>query len=207
MRKTDDQELLERLNNRVEQLIRTQGLASLRMDDLARDLGVSKKTIYRVVDSKDALVEAFIQRFVIGIRQSMMTLVEDQSIPFEEKLPAYFEVISTSLQRLNSSMFIDLERFYPKLFDKVEQIRREIIPKMISRLLEEGQSHGRLRKDLDIRFISEAFLQAVQGLFRADSLSIHGLQPHEIPLRLGRLFTEGIRTEVTPQKTDHHTTA
>ena len=207
MRKTDDQELLERLINRAEQQVIDQGPGSLRMDDIARDLGVSKKTIYRVVESKDALIERIIQRFVAEIRGRMYGMVDNPEIPYEQKLGSFFEVISMSLQKLNSRVFMELERYHPKLFDKVEQIRREVVPVVIGRLLEQGQQGGHLRKDLDIRFVSEAFLQAIQGLFRADSLSIHGMQPHEIPLRLGRLFTQGIRAEVIPQKNDHHTTA
>jgi AcrR family transcriptional regulator len=204
MRKTDEQELLERLIKCAQQQIITQGPRNLRMDDLAHDLGVSKKTIYQVVPSKEALIEQIIHRFGANVRHGMKAVIEDPDITFEQKVTAFFEWISQSLQRYDQRVFMELERYYPSIFVKVEQIRREVIPEMISLLITQGQMTGSVREDLDIRFFSEAFLQSIQGLFRTDSLNIHGLQPHEIPRRLGKLFIYGILTNSGSSEVNHH---
>jgi len=194
MGKTDRQEFLDRVIERTEFLVRAVGPKNLKMDDLAKDLGVSKKTLYQVVDSKDDLIRAIIERFVMEHRSKMKALVESDHLSVEQKMKSFFELISAGLKRFDARVFMEVERYYPQVFARVESIRREILPEMLGRLLQQGQLEGFVREDIDMRVFSEAFLQAVQGMFRSDSMRIHGLQPHEIPISLSRLFIEGIRS-------------
>ncbi len=195
MLKTNTEELTERLVERAEMHITTYGPKHLRMDDLAQDLGVSKKTIYRIVESKDALVRCIIERFVGDVRQRMKALIERKDLPFEEKLNRYFELISQALRRFDSRVFVELERYFPEIYKRIEAIRREVLPEMLTLLMKQGQAEGYVREDLNILVFSEAFLQSVQGMFRSDSMNAHGLQPHEIPTALGELFIRGIRKD------------
>lgn len=192
MQELEMQELLERLYDRAEFRISRFGPKNLRMDDLARDLGVSKKTIYSVVESKDALISGIIGRFIKELRQNMETLCASTSIPFEAKFDQHFKLISGALSRFDERVFSELERYYPSIYEWVEQVRRETLPEVLRRLIVQGQQVGYVREDLNLEVFSEAFLQAVQGMFRTNSMNVHKLKPHEIPLALSELFIRAI---------------
>jgi len=193
VRNEKNQELFDRVLNVAERHVRTIGPKNLKMDDIARDLGVSKKTIYKVVSGKEALIRGIVEGFVIELTTKMRTLVESDEYTFEAKVEAFFNLISLSLKRFDSRVFMELERYFPAVHIQVESIRRKVLPEMLGRLVEQGQKSGEVREDLVISVFAEAFLQSVQGMFRADSMRVHGLEPHEIPVELSRLFIHGIR--------------
>lgn len=193
VRNEKNQELYDRLLEAAERHVRTIGPKNLKMDDIARELGVSKKTIYKVVSGKEALIRGIVEGFVIELITKMRTLVESDALTFEAKVEAFFNLISLSLKRFDSRVFMELERYFPAVHTRVESIRREVLPEMLGKLVEQGQKSGEVREDLVISVFAEAFLQSVQGMFRADSMRVHGLEPHEIPVELSQLFIFGIR--------------
>ena len=193
VKNTVNQELYERLLEAAERHVQVVGPKNLKMDELARDLGVSKKTIYTVVSGKEALIRGIVEDFTAEVSTKMKQLVESDALSFDDKVEAFFGLISSSLKRFDGRVFMELERYFPDIHKRVESIRREMLPLRLGILIKQGQESGAVREDLNIAVFTEAFLQSVQGMFRADSMRIHGLEPHQIPIALSRLFVFGIR--------------
>lgn len=181
-----------RILERATELLRRHGCRALTMDALARELGVSKKTLYAVVPSKEALVEAMILRFVAELRAALERVLEASGIDYAHRKDEFFATVFGALGRLPPQLFQDLDREYPSLLARLEAIRAELLPMMLGRLLERGAAEGKVRTDIDPAFFCTVFLAAANALMRAENLDRFRLHPGEMAARLAGLLFNGI---------------
>lgn len=172
----------------------SRGYNSLTMDELARELGISKKTIYSHFSSKDSLAEEVIRRFVAGMRNFAESLFAENQSGFLDKLQRFVEGMSRRFGSINPHVFAELKRNAPQIHLLIEEMRRTNIPLIFNRILSEGQKTGMVRKDLDARFAIEFWRSAIQSLMQPESLERLGMRPEEVFRNGIRLFFGGLLT-------------
>ena len=170
------------------------GLRALTMDDLAHELGVSKKTLYVHFPSKDDIARQIIDFIGRTMRSRFDAILDNPTLPFPKKLCAVIDVIGHTIAKVSPSMLRDLQRDAPALYQKIEELRQKNIPYVFGRLLREGMANGYVRPELDVSFATEFWLQAIRGLMHPDSLERTQLTPrqvldHAIPLLFNGLLT------------------
>ncbi len=170
------------------------GYNSLTMSELATELGMSKKTLYRHFSGKDELVRQVILNFGGEVRADADAILRDRRLTFAEKLRGFVEGMLQRLSHLNPHLLRDLQRFAPELHALLAEIRRKNIPYIFGRLLEEGQLSGMVRDDLNPAFAAEFLLQAMQGLLQAASVGHLALQPRQVFENAMNLFFGGLLT-------------
>ncbi|MCX6873097.1 MAG: TetR/AcrR family transcriptional regulator [Verrucomicrobia bacterium] len=186
-----------RILERATELLRRHGCRALTMELLARELGVSKKTLYAVVPSKEALVEAMIRRFVGELRSSLEAVLEVPGTDYSRRKEEFFATVFGALGRLPPQVFQDIDREYPSLRQRIEAIRGELLPTMLGRLLRLGAAEDKVRADVDPAFFCTVFLAGVNALLRAETLDRFRLHPAEMAARLAKLLFDGIATRPT----------
>lgn len=170
------------------------------MDDLAHELGMSKKTLYVHFPSKEAIVDKIIDCMVAALRAGLEKITTDPALPFVAKLAGMIDTIGTALAPASPAMLRDLERFAPTIYRKIEAIRAENIPLYFGRLIRDGIASGKVRPDLDADFATQFWLHAVRGLIQPASLDRLHLTPKQtlekaIGLFFGGLLTPAGRTD------------
>ena len=173
------------------------------MDELATELGVSKKTLYVHFPSKDTLVGEILRGFVGEIRTSADTLFSDRTLGFTVKLRRFTEAMVKRLQ-VNPHLFHDLQRSAPHLYQQVEELRHRNIPHVFGLLLREGQAAGMVRADIDPAFAVEFWRPAIQTLLHPASQERLQLTPDEIFSRAIQLFFGGLLTPAGRQDHEKH---
>jgi len=186
-----------RLLERATDLLRLHGCRALTMEALARELGVSKKTLYAVVASKEALVEAMIRRVVSELRAGLEGVLAAPGTDYSRRKEEFFATVFGALGRLPPQVFQDIERDYPRLRQRIEAIRAEILPNMLGRLLQLGAAEGKVRADVDPAFFCCVFLAGTNALMRAETLDRFRLHPAEMAARLAKLLFDGIAIHPT----------
>ncbi len=183
---------------RILRAVRTElfsrGYSALTMDDLAVELGMSKKTLYQHFPGKEDLVRAAIEEFAREIRAEAEQILSDRHLTFAEKLRGLTGGLLQRLSPLSPHLFRDLQRFAPALHDLVVSLRRKNIPHIFGRLIEEGQLSGKVRDDIDPGFAAEFLLHAMQGLMQPQNLAHLRLAPHQTFERAMNLFFGGLLT-------------
>ena len=200
MTSTRQAETRARLLPRATELLRQHGCRGLTMEALARDLGVSKKTLYGVVPSKEALVEAMVRRIVSELRSGLEGVLEAPGIDYARRKEEFFATVFGALGGLPPRVFQDIERDYPRLLQWIEAIRAELLPTMLGRLLALGAAEGRVRADVDPAFFCSVFLAGANALMRAETLDRFRLHPAEMAARLAQLLFDGIATHPNPSR-------
>jgi len=170
------------------------GYCQCTMDELAAELGMSKKTLYVHFAGKEALMRAVIEDLGREIRASADELFANRQLNFAEKLRGFAEGMIERLGRLNPRTMRDLQRFAPELHDLLAEMREKNIPYVFGRFIAEGQLAGMVRTDLDTAFAVQFFLQAMHGLIQPATMDQLRLTPREILPRAIELLFGGLLT-------------
>ena len=170
------------------------GYCQCTMDELAAELGMSKKTLYVHFAGKEALMRAVIADLSREIRASADELFANRRLNFAEKLRGFAESMVERTAAMNPRLLRDLQRFAPDLYRQTVEMREKNIPYVFGRFIEEGQLAGMVRPDLDTGFAVAFFLSAMNGLLQPAMLDRLGLAPRDIAPRAIDLFFGGLLT-------------
>jgi AcrR family transcriptional regulator len=149
----------------------THGFRSVSMDDLAAELGMSKKTLYACFPSKTALVEAVLKHKVGEIEADLKQLAKKQVSDFEAALHQFLSCLQRHTAEVQPVFIRDIGRETPELFQLVEQRRRELIRQYFGALFEDGKRAGMIRTDIPTYLIMEILLGAVQAIMNPVKLT------------------------------------
>jgi len=170
----------ERILNKAQSLLLDEGMQAMKMDALANELGMSKKTLYIHFPGKDAIIKAIITRITGGVTASMNALIEDKSLSFSETLKALHSLLSNRFRSIRPSMLRELERQCPEAYQILDNTRSRNIPMIFGHILGEGQKTGYVRPEIDHEFAAQAWLQMMRGLMQPDLADKLGMDYRQI---------------------------
>ena len=159
--KTD---LRERIVMEATILFQTQGVKQARMDDIARELSISKKTLYELFSDKEELLLEVVKVISMGFHQNVKEIICSSANVLEQIFMLYKRVIE-HCREVNPLFFIDLMR-YPQVQAFFEQVHVQHADR-IKEWLMMGVKQGLLRDDVNY----EVFLR--QDGFQMDKLLIN----------------------------------
>lgn len=155
----------------------TYGFRAITMDDLARELGMSKKTLYAHFPGKGALVEAVLLDKIRRVESDLQQITSDSSSDFLTTLHQLLARVQMHLEEIQPPFLRDLRREAPEMFALVETRRREMIHQYFGRLVGDGQVAGIIREDVQTKLIVEILLGATQAIMNPEKLMELGLTP------------------------------
>lgn len=141
----------EELKNILEKataLFMRYGTNSVSMDDIARELGMSKKTIYKFVENKDDLVMKAIMAHMESEGCHIMTMREKSRDAVDEMI-LMGEYRIQELSKINPSVVYDLLKYHRKVWDEMEQFFTGHFKELMVQNILKGQEEGLYRKELD----------------------------------------------------------
>lgn len=170
------------------------GYSRTTMDDLAGELGMSKKTLYAYFPGKELIVSAIMDSKIREVRTGMHAIAEDASIPVMDRAHRMMAFIVRQMGEISLAFLRDLERHHPALYARMESVRAEILPQVWGKLLADGAAEGLIRSDLDPAFVSEMMLATARNLLRPDALDRLKLEPREVIDQMLTILFNGILT-------------
>jgi len=171
------------------------GFRGVTMDDLAEELGMSKKTLYAHFASKNALLEAVILDKARSVEADLERITADCSTDFLAALHQLLACVLRHAEELRPPFVRDIRREAPEMFELVEERRRDLIQRYFGKLLAEGRRAGMIRKDISTRLITEILLGTVQAIMNPAKLPELGLTPRDGFSAITAVVLEGVLTE------------
>lgn len=168
------------------------------MDDLAREMGVSKKTLYQHFPAKRALLEAAITAKLDDLTTRLDAIDAGTPSDFPATLQRLLETLRQSVGEISPSFVRDLAREDPTLTAHIKVRRREVVTRTFARILLVGQRAGRIRSDIPASFLIDVLVSLADTLATPESFVLRGIPPHEIIRTLLSLFLEGALTRPDP---------
>lgn len=143
------------------------GIRSVTMDDISRELGVSKKTIYKQVSDKKELVSRVIEYEMDRMNQQMEEMKGYECNAIDELIEvnkrAHAAIVSFS-----PTFYYDLKKYFPDLFKQWIMKRRVLMFDMVIRNLNSGKNAGLYRNEMDEKIISRLYMARMEMLHDND---------------------------------------
>ncbi len=129
------------------------GIKHVTMDDIAKELGMSKKTIYQFFKEKDDLVNQLCELELNEHECEFDQFNKAASDPIEEIIMISNKMRSM-MQNINPNFFMDLQKFYPAAFKRFQSFKENCAYSNVLSNLKKGMEAGIYRSDLDAEFVA-----------------------------------------------------
>lgn len=140
------------------------GFKSVTMDDIAKHLGMSKKTIYQHFSDKDELVNILIKE-KLSTQDCNMEFCAARAENAIEELFFALKNIDELLSSMNPKLFYDLQKYHPKAWLAFKEFKEKNLGKCILLNLERGINEGFFRDEIKIDILVQMRLEQVDLLF------------------------------------------
>ena len=153
------------------------GFRSVTMDDLAEELGISKKTLYVHFPDKIALLGAVLDDKFASVQARLERVRREYRHDFPLALHQLLANTQRELDEIKPPFVRDMRQKAPHVFKIVERRRAKLIERFFGELFVEGQRTGMVRKDIPARLMIEILLAAVQAIVNPVKVEELGLTP------------------------------
>lgn len=184
----------EKIIHKAAELFLNLGFKSVTMDDLANEMGISKKTIYVHFANKTKLVEAVTFNLFDTICVGIDDICENAINPIEELYSIKMYVMH-HLKNEKSSPQYQLKKYYPQIHNTLKIKQFEKMHKSVKESLQHGVKTGVFRDTIDIDFISRMYFTGMTGIkdnmfFPPDDYDMNYLMESYLEYHLRAIVTE-----------------
>ncbi|MGD1084451.1 MAG: TetR/AcrR family transcriptional regulator [Verrucomicrobiota bacterium] len=176
------------------------GFRHVTMDDLADQLGMSKKTLYAHFPSKNDLLKSVLADKFDEVDADLAPIARASSTDFPAALRELLAHVQHHTDEIQPHFIRDVRRGAPELFQLVQERRRGVIQRHFGRLFAEGRKAGVIRKDISTRLLIEILLGAVQAVINPPKMAELGLTPKTGFANIIKVVLHGV---ITDKQTSH----
>lgn len=170
----------EKILQLSEELFWRYGIKSVTMDDIAKELGISKKTIYQHFPEKDAIVEEVISH-KLNCEKTEMETLENQSENAVDEIMLALKNMKILMGQMNPSLLFELKKYHSNAWRIFQFHKHEHLKKTIMRNLEWGIADGLYLDSINVEAMSRLRIEETElamdpGIFPQDQFSMIDLQ-------------------------------
>ena len=164
------------------------------MDDLAAELGISKKTLYSHFPGKIELLEAVLADKFAGVETNLNEVMRAHRHDFSTALHELLVNTQLELDEIKPPFVRDMRQKAPQVFKVIERRRAALIERFFGKLFVEGQRAGMVRKDVPVKLIIEILLTVVQAIMNPVKMGELGMMPKDGFAGILKIVLEGALT-------------
>lgn len=185
--------IAEKIIESAEGLFLKYGIKSVTMDDIAKDLAISKKTIYQFFKDKTEIVVKVARKHMEREKQQIEE-IHSQSANIIEELIMMTRCMKENHMKTNPSVFIDLRKYYKKGWQVYLEYKNKVFYKSILSSLKQGIKEGVFRPDINVEILANMRLELIQLSFNDDIFPRDRFNFTEVHQQLSEHFIYGILT-------------
>ncbi len=160
-------EVKERIKQKADELFRRYGIRSITMDEIANQLGISKKTIYHTFADKDELVDEVISK-ILGYNQDCCNKDRLKATNAIHEVFLAMEMILDMFENMNPVILYDLERNHPQTFKKFQDHKYFYLFQVIKQNIERGKKEDLYRADVNTDVVAKVRLETMMLPFNQE---------------------------------------
>lgn len=174
-------------------LFKSYGLRSVTMDDIAKELSISKKTIYQSFKDKNEIV-SLVSRYHLDKEKEKVNEIMQEGMDGIERLFGITQCLRESVASLNPSLMFDLQKYYPKAFKVFEEYKDKVFLQSLIDTLRQGINEGYFRDNIDAEIISVMRMEQIQLAFNPVIFPRNKYDFKQVQWQLLEHFVKGIVT-------------
>lgn len=183
-------ELKEQILNATMTLFNRDGF-DFKMDDLAKELHISKKTIYKYFRNKEDIFHVFIEQSFLSVHEKQEEIYHDETLSTKEKVFKILNTRSKYEDRLSIEKTLALNNYYPSLYELIMSTYKTQWDK-VKKLLIKGQEEGVFKTDFNLELIQTLMVESMQMMHRSNLLRETSLSYRDAILQSTQIIIDGI---------------
>ena len=187
----EEQLLVDKILTTAHKLFLTIGVRSVTMDDLASELGISKKTLYRFISNKADLVKYCVQNEISNTSEKILNIVANSEDAIQEML-LIGTMVFESLKQFNANTIVELKKFYPDSWLLVERHHTQFVFNNIKNNLLKGINEGLYRPEINVDIIAKLYIGKSQMLLEVNDFGGQTYNPSDLYLEFFSYHIRGI---------------
>lgn len=164
------------------------GIKSLTMEDIARHVGISKKTLYLFVSDKNDLVKKGISLMIEHEKQTLSS-AREESVNAIDELIGVTKCVSSEIGEIHPSVIFDLQKYHPQAWKLLENHKKAFIHSMMLDNLKRGIKEGYYRENINPEIIANIYIGMVDNILNPEN-------PINKTLSIDKMHTEIIRYHI-----------
>lgn len=177
----------------AQELFFSYGIRSITMDDIARHLSISKKTIYQFFSDKHQIVHELCKMDCDHNEERMLFIATHAADAIDEILQS-MEFMGEMLAKMNPNLIYDLQKYHPAAWKEFNNFREKSLLGTVEANLKKGIRQGLYRSDINIKIIAKLRIEEVQMGMNPAFFSPARFNMQEVQLALLEHFLYGILT-------------
>lgn len=190
----EELETREKILEGVEALFMKYGVRSVTMDDIARHLAISKKTLYQHFADKDDLVYKMSESFLERTFRQYEAITRDSKNSIEE-LSKISVCMKHDMEHLNPSMLFDLQKYHPKAWNLWIDHKTKVITESVIRNIRQGVDDGYFRPEINPEVMAITRLILIENAFDARMFPRDKFNFADVQSQLFEFFVHGLCTD------------
>ena len=189
-----DIEIKEKILLTTKDMFYKYGYSKVTMEEIAADLGISKRTLYKHFSNKEHILREIVNNAKCEIETYVDNLIDDKETEFIIKLQNFMAFVVSHFSRLSNPIVQDLVKNQPEVWKDIQQFRKKNAHDCFSRLIKQGIENGIFRDDINSEVVTMLYFSAVHGMLNLEDLSQLPITADEAYKIIVHVLFEGIFT-------------
>jgi AcrR family transcriptional regulator len=195
MQDNRDVEVRKRIVHTCTDLFGQHGFGKISMDEVARVLGMSKKTLYKHFSGKEEIVRTIVSNFrdeTLGrIEEVSREEIDDPVLHIRKIL----ETLGDRLSMAHRPFVLDIRRYFPEMWEEIDEARRDVIKRMFNLIFEKGREKNIFRSDIDEEFFMYMYVNSITSMVNPEMLAQLPYSTQQIFQNIIKIMFEGSLTD------------
>lgn len=183
----------DKIIEQIEDKFFKEGFYKTTMDDVASELGMSKKTIYKFFPSKEELVMAIAKHFMNRLKNKIIPALNTDKNAIE-KLAELISILATASEKVSPKRMEEMKKHFPEIWNEIDRFRTKMMFENITKIINQGKAEG-LFIDYPTSIIMTILVVSVRSIVNPDFILINSFSIIEGARFTFKIVIGGIATE------------
>jgi AcrR family transcriptional regulator len=183
----EEQITKKRILEKSHDMFQNYGYSKVTMEEIAQNLGISKKTLYKHFTNKEHVLRELVTSVKADLEEKFEKIFTDETSDFIQKLQYVLEVIGESIKRMQGHLTQDLINNHPDIWKSIQEFKRQKSHAQFTKLIDQGMKEGYIKADIHSQIIVLIYSAAIHEIMVPEVLA-------QIPLASNQVYHEIIKT-------------
>jgi AcrR family transcriptional regulator len=169
------------------------GIRSVTMDDIARHLGMSKKTVYMSFNDKDELVQALVSKRLTEDKDQICGVAANAANVMEEMVNM-IKCAEDFFSKINPVVIHDMQKYHPESWQMLQKFKADVVVDNLQNIITRGIAEGYVRPEIDARIMARVHILQVETGFNATLFPPGEYHTWKVQMQIIEHFLYGICT-------------
>jgi AcrR family transcriptional regulator len=182
-------DIRKKILEKCRELIWERGLKRVTVEVLAKECGISKKTIYKYFESKDEIFSILTDELIDKLKDEVLEIINREKDPVK-RLKELLEIPFNTFQNVPNVLLYDIKTYYPEIEERLNETRSSHRDLVVN-TFKQGRDDG-VFKNIDPLLIFEFFIGAGNRILSTEFILENGFTLDEVLTNYHQMILSGI---------------